>query len=94
MYVKAEIGKMWVSYHEMQLYTLSRSLFSVCDIVISRSFFFLKSEGDIVIASVSHLCYLLSHGKKSNKFVCVCFSHEWGVQQHNFFGPHLANKYP
>ena len=40
MYVKAEIGKMWVSYHEMQLYTLPRSLFSVCDIVISRSFFF------------------------------------------------------
>ena len=40
MYVKAEIGKMWVSYQEMQLYTLPRSLFSVCDIVISRSFFF------------------------------------------------------
>ena len=45
MYVKAEIGKMWVSYHEMQLYTLSRSLFSVCDIVISRSFFFKKRRG-------------------------------------------------
>ena len=45
MYVKAEIGKMWVSYHEMQLYTLSRSLFSVCDIVISRSFFLKKAKG-------------------------------------------------
>ena len=45
-----------------------------------------RSEGDIVIASVRPLCYLLlNHWTKSNQIWYVSYSHEWGVQLHNFF---------
>ena len=51
-------------------------------------FFFQKSEGDIVIASVCPLCcFLLNHWTKSNQIWCVSYSHEWGLQQQIVFGP-------
>ena len=38
--------------------------------------------------SVRPSCYLLlNHWMKSNQIWCVSCSHEWGVQQHIFFGP-------
>ena len=44
---------------------------------------FLKSKGDIVIASIFPLCYLLlNHWKKFNQIWCVSYSHhEWGMQR-------------
>ena len=66
--------------------------------VIIPSFFLKKNEGDIVIASVrlsvrplcSSLCpscyLLLNHPMKFNQIWCVCYSHEWGAQQH-FLAP-------
>ena len=61
---------------------------------IIPTFFFKKSKGEIVIAtvcpsvclSVRPLCYLLlNHWTKFNQIWCVRYSHEWGVQRH-FFG--------
>ena len=61
---------------------------------------FLKSEGDIVIASVRLsvrpsvrlsvrlLCYLLlNHWTKFNQIWCVSYLHKWGAQRHFVFGP-------
>ena len=37
--------------------------------------------------SIRPSCYLLNHWSKSNKIWCASCSHEWGVQQHMFWGP-------
>ena len=44
--------------------------------------FLKKNEGDIVIASVRPLCYLLlNHWTKFNQIWCVSYSHELGAQR-------------
>ena len=49
---------------------------------------FLKSDGDIAIASICPSRYLhLNHWTKSNQIWCVSCLHEWDVQRHNCFGP-------
>ena len=46
---------------------------------------------DIVIVSVRPICYLLLNNcTKPDQIWCVSYSHEWGVQHHNFFGPPLG----
>ena len=62
-------------------------LFSQFHIFLSPRFY-LKSEGDIVIASVRPLCYLLlNHWTKFNQIWCVSYSHEWGAQCKFFLAP-------
>ena len=52
---------------------------------------FLKSEGDIVIASiclsVCPLCYLLNHWTNFNQIPFVSYTREFGVQRQTFFAP-------
>ena len=49
---------------------------------------FLKSEGDIVIASVCpSILYAINHWTKLNQIWCVSYSHEWGVQRQTFLAP-------
>ena len=49
----------------------------------------LKAKGILLSPpSVCPLCYLLlNRWTKFNQIWCVSYSHEWGVQQQNFFGP-------
>ena len=56
-------------------------------LTIFISTLFLKSEEDIVIASIRPLCYpLLNHWMKFNQIWCVSYSHELGAQhKKNFF---------